>query len=76
MRPMAGASVRSEGFRWHPNARLFGPDGAEVRPGGTFAPLPDPVPGRLALQSVLAGAEGAPFRLGGTGALEAGLWAF
>lgn len=61
----------AQGFRWHSEARLFGPDGAETRPAGGFAALPTVLPGAEALRAVLAGVEGAAFRIGGTGALEA-----
>lgn len=61
-----------QGFRWHQEARLFGPDGEGIFPGRAFDPLPPPDPPGAALAAVLAGPEGAPFRIGGQGALEAG----
>ena len=56
------------GFRWHPSARLFGPDGAEQR----WVSLGDAVleerPGPLALAGAMARAEaGLCFRIGAPG---------
>ncbi|WP_435259530.1 AMP-binding protein [Thioclava sp. FR2] len=65
-----------QGFRWHEKARLFGPDGQEQPRLMPFDPLPDPAIGSAALASVLGGPEGAAFRIGGAGAIEAGQGAF
>lgn len=62
-------------FGWHPDARLFEADGEEVATGAAFAPLMPDRPAGAALAAVLAG-EGRGFRIGGTGALEAGFGAF
>lgn len=67
--PGAGAE-----FRPHPLARLFLPSGEEVALVAPFDPLP-PGDGLGALLAVL-GARGRAFRIGGTGALEAGDGAF
>ncbi|MFE3836332.1 AMP-binding protein [Pseudogemmobacter sonorensis] len=59
-------------FRWHPEARAFGPEGAEVHPLGEALqpqPLPAPEPAPLALCHALALGRG--FRIGGTGAAPA-----
>ena len=57
---MTGAEDR---FRWHPEARLFGPDGAEVGPVAGGAVLDD-VPQALAAAMARAG-QGLSFRIGG-----------
>lgn len=67
-------ALTGDGFHWHEAARLFGPDGAEIVRPATFDPCPSGQ-GAGALASVLAG-QGRPFRIGGTGALEAGLGEF
>lgn len=60
-----------QAFRWHPKARLFGPDGAEQAKAVAFIPRPAPEPAPAALAAVLAGPPGAAFRIGGQGALQA-----
>lgn len=57
-------------FQWHPDARLFGPEGEPVGPDIGFQPLPKADDAR-SLARVLQG-HGHPFRIGGEGALEAG----
>lgn len=57
-------------FRWHDAARLFGPDGAELSRHIAFTPLPAG-DDAAAIAAVMAG-QGRPFRIGGTGPLEAG----
>lgn len=57
-------------FRWHDAARLFGPDGAELSRHTAFTPLPAG-DDAAAIAAVMAG-QGRPFRIGGTGPLEAG----
>ena len=61
-------------FQWHQAAVLIGADGGKVGPRG-FAPLVSDRPAAGALASVLAG-EGRGFRIGGSGALEAGFGGF
>lgn len=62
-------------FRWHPAAVLQGPDGPEVTHPGTFVPQIADRPGVAALAAALAGG-GRAFRIGGSGALEAGFGTF
>lgn len=64
-------------FRWHPDARLYGPDGAEVRPAAvTDAAVIAPAPcGAAVAAALVRGATGLPFRVGAEDmpAPEAGL---
>lgn len=62
-------SATDDHFRWHPSARLFGPDGRSIPPQVPFDPLPKDA-GPLALAAVMAG-QGQPFRIGGLGQLAA-----
>ncbi len=54
-------------FHWHPQARLFGPDGRPVPPCGAAAParrIPPAPPGAALAQALV---HGDGFRIGGTG---------
>ena len=64
--PKGGAT-----FCWHAAARLFDAAGAEVSRKAAFAPILPDRPAGAALAAALAG-QGRGFRIGGTGALEAG----
>lgn len=56
------------GFRWHPAARLYGPDGAEQRQVSVGDAVLAERPGPLALAGAMARAgEGLPFRVGAPG---------
>jgi long-chain acyl-CoA synthetase len=72
---MGEQKVQMQMFRWHEAAVLQDHHGAEVAHPGAFAPLLPDRPGVAALGAVMAGG-GRPFRIGGTGALEAGSGAF
>ncbi|OYU20140.1 MAG: AMP-dependent synthetase [Rhodobacteraceae bacterium PARR1] len=56
----AGAEDR---FRWHPAARLFGPDGAEVAPLANGPPVLDDLDSPTALAAAMA-QNGRAFRIG------------
>lgn len=58
----AGAEDR---FRWHPAARLFGADGAEVSPVSVGAPVLDDADSPTALAQAMA-RDGQAFRIGAT----------
>ncbi len=54
-------------FRWHSEARLFGPDGTEAPRGSATAAVLADRPGPIALAGALASAmRGEPFRIGAT----------
>lgn len=59
-------------FRWHPEARLFGPEGREVLPlAGVAGAVIDPGECGAAVAAALArGAAGLPFRVGAVGLPE------
>ncbi|MFN4156309.1 MAG: AMP-binding protein [Paracoccaceae bacterium] len=75
--PPAGESEQAANpwFPWHDAARLIGPDGRVVPRGAVFAPVLPDRPGGAALAAALAG-QGAGFRIGGDGAVEAGIGCF
>ena len=60
-----------DGFRMHPQARVF-----DARGQVEFAPGPGGVLDERPSAQALAGAFGGPFRIGGAGALQAGVGAF
>ena len=60
-----------DGFRMHPQARVF-----DARGQAEFAPGPGGVLDERPSALALAGAFGGPFRIGGAGALQAGAGAF
>lgn len=72
---MVRAAAIPDRFRWHPEARVFGPEGAEVLPLADAPAVIGAVPCGAAVASALArGGAGMPFRVGAEGlpAPEAG----